>query len=484
MILRPYQQHAIDLVRQSLKTGHRMPMLKLSTGSGKTIIAGEIVKKALAKRKRVAFFVDRLTLVDQASAHFDKIGIDHGIIQGDNPRQNYAKPFQIISAQTLAKRSRPWQFDLAIVDEAHCKHKAILDLAANWNKLPFIGLSATPFTKGLGNHYDDLIDPISIQELIAQGYLVDADAYAYSSPNLKGIKTTGGDFNMRDLAERSDQEGLIGDIVKTWHKYAFGKQTICFATNVVHSEHIAHRFNSVGVPAMHIDAYTDSDVRREALKAFARGELKVLVSVGVLHTGLDLPNAEVAILARATKSISLHIQMIGRILRPFHGKDRALILDHAGNIERLGFHTDDTPDWLDDGTQKETEEEAQMREERLPKPCPKCHHMKPVGKAICPRCGFLYQEPNKIDEQAGELTKLKKANKEYSQVQKREFFGGLKQYAKDKGFKDGWASHKYKEKFGVWPNKYKDAPLVMPSAEVTGFIQHTNIKRAMGAKSQ
>lgn len=477
MKLRDYQENAIEMLRNSLRTGHRMPILQLPTGAGKTATAGEIVTSATGKGKKVAFIVDRITLVDQASAHFDAIGLEHGIIQGDNPRTDYSKDFQIISAQTLARR-KPWEFDLAIVDEAHCKHKAVLELSKKWDKIPFIGLTATPYTKGLGQYYDDLIMPITIHELIDQGHLVDADAYAYSAPDMTGVKTSGGDFNQKQAAERADQEGLIGDIVATWQKLTPGKQTICFATNVAHSEHIAHRFNSAGVDAVHIDAYTDSKSRRDAILQFKRGEIKVLTSVGVLHTGFDAPNAEVAILARPTKSLSLHIQMIGRILRPYPGKERGVILDHAGNVARLGFHTDPMPTELDDGTTTETAEEKQAREEKLPKPCPKCHVMKPAGVGKCPMCGYVYITPNKVEEQAGELTKLKKANRNTTPEEKREFFGGLKQYAMDKGFKSGWASHKYKEKFGVWPNAYKDAKPVPPNDMVKGFIQYTNIKRA------
>jgi len=467
-------------LRDSLRSGHRMPMLQMPTGSGKTHTAGAIVESALSKGKKVGFIVDRITLVDQASHHFDNIGLDHGVIQGDHYRTNYAKPFQIISAQTLARR-RAWEFDLAIIDEAHGKHKAVLDLAKYWDRVPFIGLSATPFTKGLGNYYDDLIIPITISELIKQKYLVDADAWGYSAPDMKGVKTTAGDFNQRQAAERADQEGLVADIVKTWQQFALNKQTICFATNVAHSEHIAHRFNSVGVPCVHIDAYTDTKDRRKAIADFKAGIVKVLTSVGVLHTGFDAPNAEVAILARPTKSLSLHLQMIGRILRRHPGKERGMILDHAGNVERLGYHTDPTPDFLDSKERsiKEAAADAQPVE-RLPKPCPKCHHMKPAGVATCPRCGHLYTEPNTVTEGAGELKMLSKANREYTPDQKREFMGGLKQYANERGFKEGWISHTYRDKFGVWPNAYKDAKPVQPSTEVMGFIQHKNIKRAMG----
>lgn len=471
------QELGMSMLRQSFRTGHRTPMFQAATGYGKTVVAGSIIESAQSRGKKVAFIVPKITLVDQASDHFDAIGLDHGVIQADHWRTDYSKKVQIISAQTLIRR-KAWDFDLGIVDEAHVMFKGVLDLMKSWDRIPFVGMSATPFTKGLGKHYDDLIIPITIQELIDKDRLCDAEAYGPSQPDMKGVKIQGGDYNQKQAAERADQEGLIADIVNTWSKLAHGKQTICFATNVAHSQHIVSRFVDAGVVAVHIDAYTDSKDRRDAIRDFKSGKVTVLSSVGVLHTGFDAPNAEVAILARPTKSLSLHLQMIGRILRTHHTKIKGLILDHAGNIERLGFHTDPTPDRLDDGTHKETEKEAQEREERLPRACPQCHAMIPANVAACPKCQFVYKKPNTITEEAGELKKLKKANREMTHEQKAEFYGGLKQYELDKGYKKGWAAHKYRNRLGVWPNKYADVPLVPPNAEVKGWIQHENIKNA------
>lgn len=477
MILFPDQEHGVSLLRQSFATGHRTPMFQAPCGYGKTVVAGHIIESALAKGKRVGFIVDRLTLVDQASAHLDEVGIDHGVIQNNHWRTNYAKPVQIISAQTLAQR-KPWDFDLALVDEAHCMYKAVTGLMKEWDRIPFIGLSATPFTKGLGKYYDDLIIPTTIADLIEAGRLIDADVFGPSQPDMTGVKVAAGDYNQRQAAERADQDGLIANIVETWQKLAKGRQTICFATNVAHSQHIVHRFTEAGVAAVHIDAYTDSADRRRAIQGFKDGTVTLLSSVGVLTTGFDAPNAEVAILARPTKSLSLHLQMIGRILRYFPSKDRGLVLDHAGNYERLGWHTDPTPDFLDDGTHTISEADAQAREEKLPTPCPQCHAMKPAGMYACPSCGFVYKKPNTVKEVDGELKQLKKNNRTATPEQKRDFMGGLKWIAAEKGYREGWVSHKYKEKFGVWPNAYKDAMPVQPNADVLGWIKHCNIKRA------
>lgn len=474
------QELGLNMIIQAMRQGFKRPMFMGPTGYGKTVVMGEIIKRAVAKGNPVAFIVDRLTLVDQASAHLDAIGIDHGVIQSNHPRTDYSKMVQVISAQTLARR-KPWEFKLGLVDEAHCMHKGVLNLMKDWDNIPFIGFSATPFTKGLGNHYDTLIKPITISELIENNRLVDADAFGPSKPDMTGVKTTAGDFNQKQAAERADQDGLIANIVETWQKLANDRQTICFATNVAHSEHIVKRFQDAGVAAVHIDAYTDSQERREAISKFKTGEVRLLSSVGVLTTGFDAPNAEVAILARPTKSLSLHLQMIGRILRMAPGKPKGLILDHAGNIERLGFHTDSTPDELDDGKKQESKLERLEKEEKLPTTCPQCFALKPANTHICPYCGFAHKKPSNVEEREGELKKLqRKTNKNMSLDEKIEFMGGLKWYANQKGYKSGWVAHKYEEKTGVWPNDsmVKTAPSMPPNEMTKKYIQYINIKSA------
>ena len=485
LVLRDYQQDAINLLRRSLSTGHRTPVLQVPTGGGKTAIAGEIIRSAVDKGNRVGFIVDRLALVDQASAHLDKVGIDHGVIQSNHWRTNYSKPVQVISIQTMARR-RPWEMTLGIIDECHIIFKAHRELISGWNQIPFIGMSATPWSRGLGEIYDDLIIPTTIGSLIERGHLVDADYYGPSQPNMKGVKVVGGDYNQREAGERANTAKLVASITNTWLKLAAGKQTLCFATNVAHSKHIVERFVDVGIAAEHIDAYTDTQDRRDAIARFNAGETTVLSSVGVLTTGFDSPVSECGIMARPTKSLMLHIQMMGRLLRPNPGKERAIILDHAGNVSRLGFATDDTPTHLDDGNvadRKPREEEEE--EERLPKPCPACHYLKPAGTHACPACGFASQRQNTVDEDAGSLEKMqRRTNREMTPAEKREFFGGLLWHAQQNGYKTGWASYAYRKKTGVWPNKYKHTPPSPPTEQTLRWIGHLNIKRAKERKSE
>jgi superfamily II DNA or RNA helicase len=147
--------------------------------------------------------------------------------------------------------------------------------------------------------------------------------------------------------------------------------------------------------------------------------------------------------------------MAGRVLRPFEGKERAVMLDHSGPAKRLGFPTDDLPLVLDDG--KPRESVAHEAKEKLPKMCVKCSYMKPVGVHQCPKCGFLPERKNEVETADGELVRLeRKKKRELSTEEKWQLFAELKTYAKDKGYRSGWAANQFKERTGVWPNYYRD----------------------------
>ena len=228
--LRPHQQTALDGLRTSLATGHRRPMLMAPTGYGKTILAAHIVSGALAKRKRVTFTVPSLSLIDQTFERFRENGIDPaqmGVIQGDHAWRRPHAPVQIASVQTLARRTLP-ESDVVVIDEAHVRFKLYDTWMADpaWQKVPFIGLSATPWSRGLGKLFDDLIRPISITDLIAQGYLSPFRVFAPSHPDLEGVKTVVGDYHEGQLADRMCNQQLIADAVSTWLAKAEGRPKI------------------------------------------------------------------------------------------------------------------------------------------------------------------------------------------------------------------------------------------------------------------
>ena len=491
LTLRPYQSLAVQNLRQSLAGGVRRQILCSPTGSGKTEIGMALVKGALAKRKRVAFLCNRIHLVEQTSRRFTRSGIVHGIIQGSNTTRVYESVI-VASIQTVAKRGIA-NVDLLIIDEAHTvagskDYRAVIAAA----KCPVIGLSATPYAKGLGKRYDDLggalfeqmVIAATIPELIADGFLVDVDVYAPSEPDMTGIKQSRNafgdmDYTDADVGRATDKPELIGDIVAHWLKLARGTPTVCFASNIAHSKHIVEQFLAAGVNAEHLDCYTEDAERQAILRRIETGETMIVSNVAILTAGWDFPACKTLILARPTKSLTSYLQMAGRVLRPHPTKHRALILDHSGTVTRLGFPTDEFPLELDDGTPK-SPTDAKEREAKLPKACASCSYVTTLH--ICPVCGFAGAKPHGVTVTDGDLVKLAKKPKA-SKMDKQAFYSQLIGIAESKGYREGWISHKYREYFGVWPRGLQDFA-AEPSKEVLDFLRYLQIRFAKGKGAQ
>lgn len=492
--LRPYQAAAIQSLRLGLGEGYLRQMLYGPTGMGKTALAVGLVKGARAKGKRVAFLCNRIQLVEQASAAFRKYGISHGIIQGENSRREYEHVL-VCSIQTIARRGIP-DVDFIIIDEAHgvAGSKDYRGIIETFAGKPVIGLSATPFAKGLGKHYDNLKGPLfermiaasTIRELIEDGWLVDCDIYAPSEPDMTGFKQVRNkfgelDFSDMDVGQATDKQELIGDIVSHWFKLAKGTPTVVFASNIAHSKHIVEQFIAAGVTAEHIDCYDDSDARRDALRRFESGQTTIISNSALLAEGWDAPFCQTLILARPTRSLIRYIQMAGRVLRPAPGKTRALILDHSGTVKNLGFPTDDLPLELDDGKPKK-QSASKKKEEKLPTACAKCSFMKTSHK--CPQCGFAPEKQNDIHTAEGELVKQERGAKKSkaTQPEKQQFYSELLGYQAMKGYSDGRIANIFHERFGVWPNAMQKLACE-PSAETKRYIQSRNIAYAKGKKN-
>lgn len=312
--LRPIQAQAIQALRQSLGQGNKRVIVKAPTGAGKTVIAAHIVQGALDKGKRVIFCVNAISLVDQTVERFFADGIKAiGVVQGIHEMTDYKQPVQVCSVQTLQRRMIP-HADLVIIDEAHNWFKFYGKWMDDWSAVPFVGLSATPYTKGLGKYYQDMIVAATTQELIDLGWLSPFKVFAPSHPDLKGVRTTAGDYNESDLEKAMDKKPLVADIVETWMKLGQNRPTLCYGVTRVHAKHIQQEFERAGVPCGYIDSYTELDERRQIAKQFADGELKVICNVGVLTTGIDW-DVRCIILARPTKSDMLFQQIVGRSLR-------------------------------------------------------------------------------------------------------------------------------------------------------------------------
>lgn len=476
--MRPHQVNALNALKASIKAGNTRPMVQAPTGAGKTILAAAIVDGARRKGNRVTFVVPAISLIDQTVQRFWAEGIrDVGVIQADHPMTNPSMPVQVASVQTLQNRNLNHIPDanVIVIDEAHKWFKFYEAWMTAWSARLFIGLSATPWTKGLGKWYDELIVAATTQDLIDTGYLSDFRVFAPSHPDLSKVRTVAGDFHEGDLAEVMGESRIMSDVVRTWLERGRGRNTLCFAVDRAHARKLQEDFKAHGVRAEYIDAFTPLHERDQIAKALHAGQVEVVCNVGCLTTGIDW-DVRCIILARPTKSEMLFVQMIGRGLRIAEGKQDCLILDHSDTHLRLGFVTDIHHDTLDTGAHKQSK--TQEREKPLPKDCPSCGFVKAPGVSLCPHCGFKPQRQSQVEAKEGELAELDKArkrNRQFTPAEKAQFYGELLHYAMTTGKKRGWADHKYREKFSVWPNAHKDAAPVETSPETLSWIKSRNI---------
>lgn len=451
--LRPHQLEGIAMLRRALAAGKKRPILQMPTGAGKTILAAAIVEGARNKGNRVVFCVPALELIDQSVAALGAEGIeDIGVIQSNHVLTDWRKPVQVASVQTLAMRKELPFASIVIVDECH-RHYAVIE---RWMQerpdLIFIGLTATPWARGMAKHWDALLVPVRMQQLIDAGYLSPFRVFAPSEPDLAEVSMIAGDFHEGELSDVMSQPKLVADVVSTWLKLGEDRSTLCFAVDRAHARKLQSEFIAAGVPAAYVDAYTERDERDAIRRAFHDGGIKVVVNVGVLTTGVDW-DVRCLILARPTRSEMLFVQIVGRALRTANGKEDALILDHSSTTATLGFPTDIHHELLDDGSPRRGAAIRQEKPAPLPKKCPSCTYLKPAGVHVCPSCGFAPERQSSIEAKQGELIEMRGSKKPKlpSRQEKQKFYSGLLWFAEDRGYSPGWVAHNYKRKFGVWP---------------------------------
>lgn len=476
--LRDYQVQAVEGLRENIRAGIKNQILSASTGSGKTEVACFLLAENHRKGKRAIFVADRTNLVEQTSARLDRYGIPHGVIQADHWRRRPWERIFVASGLTLGRRGWP-DTDLIIVDEAHALQKTTTDRIGRRDVVT-IGLTATPFTRGLGQHYDAVVTVTTTNKLIADGYLTGFDVWAASEPNMSGAKLNRfGEWEEGETAKRAMP--IIGDCVAEYLRHGDGKKFLAFGVNIAHCEEMQRQFLAAGVPC---ELYTHNVVpehRALCMEEFKKPDtyLRGMITVSALAKGTDVPDVEVIIMARPLRnSLAEHIQILGRGLRPSPGKKTCRVLDHAGNMvrfwDRMQEFFEHGASELDDGKRKEKAPAAKKGKE--PYKCPKCarvHEPRPA----CPACGHVYpKRQSEVSHAAGELRQLS-GGPTATPDQKQEIYSQLLYIAQDRGYKSGWVAHKYRERFGVWPRTMKDVP-APPSRQLLGWLRSRQIAQS------
>jgi superfamily II DNA or RNA helicase len=495
MTLRDDQEVALQALRDAVAQGKRRIMMQAPTGYGKTMLASAVVNNARAKDKRILFTVPAISLIDQTIEMFAKQGIwDVGVIQATHNMTDWNQPIQICSIQSLMKRTIP-KADVVLLDEAHrwfrfYERWLAPSIMPDWANVPFIGLSATPWTKGLGAWFDHFHRAATIQDMIDAGNLSPFKVYAPSHPDLSNVRTVGGDYHEGELSDLMSEKRLVADIVETWLKLGRGRPTLCYCVDRAHAKKVQAQFIAAGVRCGYQDHLTGDQSKRskktgqwiegrESVKRkFHNGEYEVVCNVETLTTGVDW-DVRCISMCRPTKSDMLFCQIVGRGLRIAPNKDDCLILDHSDNHLRLGFVTDVDASYtgLHDG--KSPTHENRTSAIRLPKECPGCGYLKAPKMAQCPACKFVAQRVSKIEPEAGELRELKPKPKRpmsdgayLTHNEKAMFYAELKGYAYQHNYKEGWAANKYRERIGTWPaNDMKYIQMLAPKPSTASWIK-------------
>lgn len=474
--LRPYQINALDMIRTSAGKGIRRIVCQMPTGAGKTVTAARLILSALVKGNDAIFIVPAISLIDQTVAAFEAVGITSiGVMQSNHPRTDPLARVQVASVQTLARRSIP-DAALVIVDECHLGFDVLHRLMKERTDACFIGLSATPWAAGMGLHWQDLVIPVTIGELIEAGHLSKFAAFAPNVPDLSGVKIRSGEYVESALEVVMGEAKLMGNVVNTWLERGEDRPTLCFGVNRAHALELSKHFERQGIASAYVDAHTDRIERQVINQRFRDGDVRVICSVRTMTTGVDLPVACI-IDAAPTRSAMLHVQKIGRGLRVNPGTEDCIILDHAGNSLRMGLVTDIHHNKLDK-TEHGEKQKSNATAEKLPKPCAKCETLHTAK--TCPACGHERKPVAGVVSAEGELVEIT-SRKTAATIAERQRFWSMALWLDGDRNKGGkLARGLYKGRFGDWPRGLKDTPTRPDQA----FLRYEKSRRIAYAKQK
>ena len=442
MQLRDYQSRCIESARAAFRR-ERSVCIVAPTGAGKTVLGLEVVRRTLAARgsSRALWIAHRNELIQQARERAEAF------------LGPLADRMSVATVQGLAASGERPRADLVVLDEAHHYapgaaqwHDVIDHYSAAWR----LGLTATP-QRGdgspLGDVFGELVVAAQYSELVESGHLVSCDVLR---PD-RQLKST----------------ELASDPVAMWQEHAAGRSGFLFGGRVDECQEFSRRLTAAGIPAETIHGNTPTEERDLFLHEFRSGHLKVLCSVYVLTEGVDVPAAEVCMLARGCQHAGTYLQMVGRVLRPSPGKAGALLVDLTGVSWSHGFPTDDRVYALEGRAIRTTgqQREAEEQEERAAEDRQITIYSMDLQRVYA-------GEATPASAKAAEWERLKGvcrsrgwglswAAKEYRKLfsspppatmeDKAETMRGLRARCAEKGYKKGWAAHQYRQAFGVWP---------------------------------
>jgi len=477
--LRPHQADVVEKLDRGFEE-HRCQLLYAPTGFGKTEVAMHMMMEASKKGTKVAMILDRIVLVNQTSTRLAKYGVPHGVMQAGHWRDRPYERIQVCSAQTLERRSDFPEVGLLIIDECHVQRTQVTQYIKDNPDTKVIGLTATPFTKGLGDTYTHVVGAKPTGELIEDKWLVPLKIYIAKEIDMTGANKVAGEWSQDEVSERGMK--ITGDIVDEWvdktnHLFGGPMKTVVFASGVEHGRDLARQFSERGYNFVSISYKEDDEFKNETIEDFSRPDTKItgLIATDILTRGFDVPDVMIGVSARPfSKSFSSHVQQMGRIMRPYKGKTHGVWLDHSGNYLRFRKDWDELftdgvtslPDGAGETSKKEPEEKVKKESK-----CGGCGALWIWPDRVCGECGWT-RPMKEVLNVPGKMVELHMGKSSIGENQN--FYSELLYYSRMRGYKDGWAAHKYKEKYGTFPRGL-GVDLKAPSAKTLGWIKSKNI---------
>lgn len=329
-------------------------LYQLPTGGGKTVIFSEIVRRYIKNhQKKVVILTHRVELCKQTSKMLSGFEVNNKVINSkvkELPDQDQYKCF-VAMVETLNNRLNDDKLELkdiglVIIDEAH--YNSFRKLFKFFEKCFILGVTATPLSSNIKlpmkDNYKKLIVGDDILTLIKNGFLSKAEIYNYDV-SLNTLKIgINGDYTVKSSEALYTNSLMQGKLMHAYEDMSKGKKTLIFNNGINTSKEVYHTFKKAGYNIRHLDNTCSKQERKEILKWFKHTPHGILTSVSILTTGFDEPTVESVILNRATRSLTLYFQMIGRGSRVLQNKNSFLVLDLGNNVVRFG-PWDQSVDW-------------------------------------------------------------------------------------------------------------------------------------------
>lgn len=497
------RQYQEDDVNYAMDHGADLrPIHCAPTGSGKSLCQAMIAKREMDRGNRTAILTPRAEIFGQTHSTLNEIvglGNVGTLKSGEYWRRD--KPVHIVSWPTLTtrtKRSEAWYPDVErlIVDEVHlAMAPKILECLEYYRARGTVidGYTATPARKsgkGLGDFFTNIKHVTTVRQLIADGKLCPLEYWWGKSADASGMRKTAGDFNSKDVSQANIP--LVGDVLDNWGRLASDRHTMVFAADIPHCEALTERFQQAGIKAASLHHKKTPERRAEIDRQFKARQIQVLVNVAIGSYGYDAPSVDCIVMARQTQSIVFHLQALGRGMRTYPDKAVCMVLDHAGNVKRLG-QADDLFRWrLDSGrpasanwSRDKRSKDAKQGDDKV-YDCENCKHMFSRSR-ICPKCGWEVPMPKRdLEYIEADLVRMSRQQAESKAKEWEDdctFYLMLRAYAEAHGYKPGFAFHKFQEKTKKLPAKSWDTlETIPPSIRVANWIRSRQIAFAKAKK--